>query len=79
MPAMCFLKKIKNIFSASCFYLGGGVFSGAVCKITELLEPNRPYKKKGRLIYMRGVAGVVGYGGRSYASICWGKSKEIKD
>ena len=55
-------RKNKKYFSASCFYLDGGVFSGAVCKIRELFERNRPYKKKGWLIYMRGVAGVAGYG-----------------
>ena len=37
------------------------MFSGAVCKIRDLFERNRPYKKKGWLIYMRGVAGVAGY------------------
>ena len=51
------------------------MFSGAVCKIRELLERNRPYKKKGWLIYMRGVAGVAGYGVEAMP-VCAGETQK---
>ena len=51
------------------------MFSGAVCKNTELLERNRPYKKKGWLIYMRGVAGVAGYGVEAMP-VCAGETQK---
>ena len=55
----------------------GGV-SGAVWEIRELFEPNRPYKKKGRLIYMRGVAGVAGYGVEAMPVNARENQKELK-